>query len=58
MGKITNRQEALSIKNKVCEVKDEYLKGDKCFDEFERQLVSDLIASRIDGSLTGAELFQ
>ena len=30
----------------------------KCFDEFERQLVSDLIASRIDGSLTGAELFQ
>ena len=30
----------------------------KCFDEFERQLVSDLIASRIDGSLTGSELFQ
>ncbi len=30
----------------------------KCFDEFERQLVSDLIASRIDGSLTGTELFQ
>ena len=30
----------------------------KCFDEFERQLVSDLIASRIDGSLTASELFQ
>lgn len=30
----------------------------KCFDEFERQLVSDLIASRIDGNLTCAELFQ
>ena len=36
LGKITNRQEALSIKNKVCEVKAEYLKGDKCFDEFAR----------------------
>ena len=34
MGKITNRKEALAIKNKVCEVKEEYLKGDKCFDEF------------------------
>ena len=34
MGKITNRKEASAIKNKVCEVKDEYLKGDKCFDEF------------------------
>ena len=34
MGKITNRKEALAIKNKICEVKEEYLKGDKCFDEF------------------------
>ena len=34
MGKITNRKEALAIKNKACEVKEEYLKGDKCFDEF------------------------
>ena len=34
MGKITNRKEALAIKNKVCEVKEEYLKGDNCFDEF------------------------
>ena len=34
MGKITNRKEALAIKNKVCELKEEYLKGDKCFDEF------------------------
>ena len=34
MGKITNRKEALASKNKVCEVKEEYLKGDKCFDEF------------------------
>ena len=34
MSKITNRKEALAIKNKVCEVKEEYLKGDKCFDEF------------------------
>ena len=34
MGKITNRKEALAIKNKVCEVKEEYLKEDKCFDEF------------------------
>lgn len=34
MIKITNRKEALAIKNKVCEVKEEYLKGDKCFDEF------------------------
>ena len=34
MGKITNRKEALAIKNKDCEVKEEYLKGDKCFDEF------------------------
>ncbi len=34
MGKITNRKEALSIKNKVSQVKEEYLKEDKCFDEF------------------------
>lgn len=34
LGKISNRKEALSIKEKVCEVKDEYLKGDQCFDEF------------------------
>lgn len=34
MGKITNRKEALSIKDKVCEVKETYLKEDKCFDEF------------------------
>ena len=34
MSKITNRKEALAIKNKVSEVKEEYLKGDKCFDEF------------------------
>ena len=36
MSKITNRKEALAIKNKVCEAKEEYLKGDKCFDEFAR----------------------
>ncbi len=34
LGKITNRKEALAIRNKVCEVKEEYLKEDKCFDEF------------------------
>ena len=34
LGKITNRKEALSIKDKVLEAKEEYLKGDKCFDEF------------------------
>ena len=34
MTKISNRKEALAIKDKVCEVKEEYLKGDKCFDEF------------------------
>lgn len=34
MGKITNRKEALAIKNKVCEVKEEYINQDKCFDEF------------------------
>lgn len=36
LSKITNRKEALAIKNKVSEVKEEYLKGDKCFDEFAR----------------------
>lgn len=34
LSKITNRKEALAIKDKVLEVKEEYLKGDKCFDEF------------------------
>ena len=34
LGKISNRKEALTIKDKICEVKEEYLKGDKCFDEF------------------------
>ena len=34
MTKITNRKEASAIKNKVSDVKEEYLKGDKCFDEF------------------------
>ena len=34
MAKITNRKEALTIKNKVLEVQEEYIKGDKCFDEF------------------------
>ena len=36
MAKITNRKEALAIKNGVSQVKEEYLKGDKCFDEFAR----------------------